>query len=338
MGIWRNLRFLVNALRMRFLSKRPIFLSHMITSDCDCRCETCNYWSLEKKDEMTISEIRDMLNDAYSTGMTDYIVWGGEPLLRRDLPEAIKHADSLGMDVSIITNGTKLPERIEEIADHLYALIVSIDHAEPEVHDRIRNKTGVYQSALNGIRKAKSFGDLNIYINCVVTEENVDSLEEIAGLAKELGVKISFEMMEVIEGYNEHLALDGREKREACLELIGLKNRGYSIANSIPYLESVAKQEEYNCPVPKVLVTVKWNGEVRICSTISEKLRPNANIDDLGNVREETFSDIFESPEYQKYVSAARDCSKCDLSYPRESAHLYSFDGRAISNFISRIL
>jgi len=333
----RNLRFLLCALRTRLVSGRPIFLSHMITSKCDCMCATCRYWTLGERDEMTMNEVCKMLDEARSAGMTDYIVWGGEPLLRSDLPQVVKHANSIGLDVTLLTNGSRLADRIEEIAGELYGIIVSIDHPEPKMHDKLRRQNGIFDKAVEGIKLAKSFEQLNIFINCVISKANVDQLEEMVKLAERLDVKITFEMMEVVKGYNERLALSREETTSAMQKLIHLKEEGRPIANSIAYFESVGNHSGYVCHVPKVLVTVEWDGKVRVCSTIAEEAKPKGNFE-LGNVKLEPLSKIFKSEEYEKYVKAAERCCKCYLSYPREIAMIYSFNREAIGNFFSKIL
>lgn len=145
-------------------------------------------------------------------------------------------------------------------------------------------------------------------------------------------------MMEPIERYNEHLALSQQETKSACRRLIKLKEEGHPISNSTAYFESVADKSKYSCHVPKVLVTVEWNGDVRVCSTISEDVRPDLDLDDLGNLRENRFSEIFGSSQYQEYINAAEECWKCDLSYPREIFHSYSLDRRSMRNFMTSIM
>ncbi|MGQ9468228.1 MAG: radical SAM/SPASM domain-containing protein [Nitrososphaerales archaeon] len=238
------------------------------------------------------SEICRMLDDAYSVGMTDYVVWGGEPLLREDLPEVAEYANSLGFDVTIITNGSRLVEKIDDIAKNLYGLIVSIDHPEPEEHDKLRKHPGIYQKAIEGIKLARRYQHLNIFINCVISKANIDQLERMVQLAEELKVKIAFEMMEVVKGYNEHLKPSHDEITRACDALIRLKKDGHPISNSLAYFRAVAERRRYSCHVPKVLVTVEWDGNVRICSTISDDAKPKLANENLGNVRREIFENI----------------------------------------------
>jgi MoaA/NifB/PqqE/SkfB family radical SAM enzyme len=323
---------------MRFLTHRPIFLSHMVTSRCDSRCITCAYWKLGNQPEMSTEEIKRMLEDAREFGMTDYVVWGGEPLLRPNLPEIVGFANRLGLDVTMITNGIRLSERIDEFARDLYGLIVSIDHPDPERNDRIRGRPGAYEAAVAGVKAARRYTHLNIFINCVISRANADGVEGMAELAKKLGVKISFEMMEVVKGYNEHLKLSPKETADVCRRLIALKRSGYPISNSYTYFKCVGEQRPYRCHVPKVVVTVQWNGKIRVCSTIADDVKPELEGEDLGDVRRQSFREIFRTPAYEAYVRAAERCHRCDLSYPREVSLMYSLNPEALRNFVLGIL
>lgn len=334
----RNLRFLYHMLNMRFRTHRPIFLSHMVTSRCDCKCVFCHYWKLGKKVEMNTGQVQRMLKDAWDTGFTDYVVWGGEPLLRRDLPKILSYANRLGLDNTVITNGNSLKKMIDEIGENLYGLIVSLDHPDPRRHDYLRGYNGIFHRAIQGVEEAKKFDHINIFINCVIHRENVGCLKDMAQLAKSLGVKITYEMMEVVKGYNEHLALTPGEVAKAAYELLKLKEEGYPVANSSSYFNALARHAKYRCHVPKVLLTVEWDGNVRICSTIAEECKPRLKDYILGNVTKRTFNEIFASKSYSEYVQEAERCWKCDLSYPREIALAYSFNGEAIRNFFGRIV
>ena len=58
---------------------------------------------------------------------------GGEPLLRKDLPELIRYAKSLGLVTSIITNGQLITAGwIESVSSHLDQIGISVDSALPE--------------------------------------------------------------------------------------------------------------------------------------------------------------------------------------------------------------
>ena len=114
---------------------------------------------------------------------------GGEPLLRQDLEEILAFSRSLPLHTSLITNGTLLKSRINEVAPYINGVVyVSLDGLE-KTHDTIRGVRGSFKKAVEGICAAKQ--KVPVTINTTVIAENVDEIEGVVELAKELGTKIS---------------------------------------------------------------------------------------------------------------------------------------------------
>ena len=76
---------------------------------------------------------------------------GGEPLVRKDLPELAKYATNKGMRAVISTNGTLIDRNMAKILKDvgLSYVGVSLDGGE-EVHDAFRGVKGAYKKALEG--------------------------------------------------------------------------------------------------------------------------------------------------------------------------------------------
>jgi len=136
---------------------------------------------------MSTPEIFKMLDEARAFGIGVYNAWTVEPLLRKDLPDILRHAKSLGLVTSLITNGLLLRQRAYELADLDY-LSVSMDGIKS-----YRELRGIdLQDVLDGIREAQKAGH-EILINCVISGKNLEELEDLVHLAESLGVWISFE-------------------------------------------------------------------------------------------------------------------------------------------------
>ena len=70
---------------------------------------------------------------------------GGEPLLRQDLVDILAFSRSLPLHTSLITNGTLLESRIDEIAPYINGVVyVSLDGLE-KTHDAIRGVSGTFR-------------------------------------------------------------------------------------------------------------------------------------------------------------------------------------------------
>ena len=93
---------------------REIYIT--LTAQCNLRCIGCRYG----RDFMAGSQlgwnlVRDLLDDAKRCGIKNVRLYGGEPLLHRDLPRIVEHAVNLGLHTWISTNGILLKERIDDL-------------------------------------------------------------------------------------------------------------------------------------------------------------------------------------------------------------------------------
>jgi len=69
-----------------------------------------------------------ILRRIYDSGACAVALEGGEPLLRKDLSEILAYSRSLPLQTSLVTNGTLLASKIDEIAQYINgAIYVSLD-------------------------------------------------------------------------------------------------------------------------------------------------------------------------------------------------------------------
>jgi MoaA/NifB/PqqE/SkfB family radical SAM enzyme len=251
--------------------KRPYVLSHGITARCNLQCRFCEYWK-NAGIEMSTPEIIRMLDDAHSFGIGVYNAWTAEPLLRSDLPEILHYAKGLGMMTSLITNGKLLSNRIHELEDLDY-LSVSVDGI-----DSYRELRGFnIQDVLEGIKAARSAGH-EILMNCVISGKNLDEIEDLVNLAKDLEVWISFEPInesEEIERkvWNELGIRDTAKYEEIIERLIELKKSGAPIINSGTYLKMIKSlKPDFNCHASDIIFHVAADGTIENCRSLKTPL------------------------------------------------------------------
>jgi len=187
-------RAMKNVLRGRILRHaRPIAMTFAVTYDCQCKCVQCSAGKHYRTDipELTTEEAKKLIDDSLNLGISVLAFTGGEPLLRDDIFDLIKHVNKKKAVPIIFTNGQFLTEEnINKLADAgLFCLYVSIDSPNPEEHDELRGMPGLFDTALKGIRIAKEkemFVGLSSYATQSSTKEG--RYKEIHNLAKELGL------------------------------------------------------------------------------------------------------------------------------------------------------
>ena len=96
----------------------------------------CPFWKRTSPDS-SLEQEKAILKRVYDSGAVGIAFEGGEPLLRNDLVEILAFSRSLPLHTSLITNGTMLESRIDEIAPYINGVVyVSLDGLE-KTHDAI---------------------------------------------------------------------------------------------------------------------------------------------------------------------------------------------------------
>jgi len=237
--------------------RAPLFCGHKLTYNCNLKCKMCPFWKRSNID-LTLEDEKVVLQRIYDSGACAIAFEGGEPLLRKDLAEILAFSRSLPLQTSLITNGTLLESKIDEITQNINgAIYVSLDGLE-KTHDAIRGVSGCFKKALQGITAASKKN--HVVINTTIMAENVHEIEDLVELAKELDVKIS---VAVAHDYfktetSDHLS---REIREIAKKLVELKKKGYPLINSISYFRVIAKEKKWICK-PWLTINVSPDGSL----------------------------------------------------------------------------
>jgi MoaA/NifB/PqqE/SkfB family radical SAM enzyme len=298
---------------------RPVILAHTINAECNLKCPFCPFWR-RKGEEMSKEEIFEFLRKCREFGIIVYNVWSTEPLLREDLGECLKFAKSLGMTTFVITNGTLLKDRLNQLRYCDY-LAVSIDGVKsyPEL------RGGNLDEVLEGIVMAKNAG-IRTSINCVLNGRNLDEVEALVRLAENLGVGILFEPVHeyrsIPEEIWEEIGIRDQDKYVKTVDkIIEMKQQGKPILNSFTYLKMIRNlKPEFRCRVNEVILHLGLNGKIESCSGVIGDFR-----DDLAELWSSWRKEAKSLPE---------DCDGCLFSGYVESSLLFNFDVRVMWNYL----
>ncbi len=141
---------------------RPYSVNIEVTLACDLRCFHCGSTAgRPRPDELTFDELKTCFHDLARLGGEEVCLLGGEPLLRRDWEALCREVGEAGLGLVMITNGMKVtPDVVRALAsmDHLNRIGVSLDAADPAVHDAIRGRKGAYERALRALFSLRDAG------------------------------------------------------------------------------------------------------------------------------------------------------------------------------------
>jgi len=308
-------RFVARLVTAR-LRGRPHTLSHLVTARCNGSCRTC-LWRDPERGELDTREVEWLYREAGRAGFAQVVVWGGEPLLRQDLPELLLAAHRAGLSTTLITNGWFLAERWPDLAGCVDTLILSLDDVG-DAHDRLRGLTGLYErleAFATGL--ARDPRRPLLLVNAVLSRLNPGALARVAPVVRRWGAGLYFCPMETGEmtsagfvGRRADLALPADDLRAAAVEAAALKSSGYPILTTRPYLELLARDpdvRDYVCRAPRALVTVEADGAIRDCLHTD---RPLAQVRDLRD-SDARLADVLSLPGRRRLVAEASACTKC---------------------------
>ena len=140
--------------------KRPVVVWN-ITRRCNLKCIHCYAHANETSsdNELDTEQGKKLIDDLAGFKVPVILFSGGEPLVRKDLPELAAYAVEKGMRAVISTNGTLISEKIARTLKEigLSYVGISIDGTE-KINDRFRGVKGAFKSAIEGIKNCQSAG------------------------------------------------------------------------------------------------------------------------------------------------------------------------------------
>jgi GTP 3',8-cyclase len=190
---------------------RPIEdLRVSVTDRCNLRCRYCmprevfgpDHGFVPRDEVLSFEEITRAVTAAASLGVRKVRLTGGEPLLRRDLPELVAMVAGVdGVDdVALTTNAVRLPEFARELADAgLDRVTISLDALDDAVFRAISDTPVSVDTVLAGVEAAIAADLHPVKVNTVLQRGVNDAeLEPLAAWARDTGVTLRFiEFMDV---------------------------------------------------------------------------------------------------------------------------------------------
>lgn len=167
----------------------PRWLLAELTYACPLQCPYCaNPINYAKHDsEISTEDWKRVLTEARKMGAVQLGLSGGEPLVRKDLTEIVKHARELGYYTNLITSGYGLTEeKIIELKeaglDHIQ---VSIQASSQELNDHIAGTTS-FEHKKHVAHLVKKHG-YPMVLCVVIHHENIHQMADILTMAEALG-------------------------------------------------------------------------------------------------------------------------------------------------------
>ena len=207
----------------------PSALKIEVTNRCNLRCAHCLAGSHRgARGELGLNEIGSLLAQAREMGVRTVALVGGEPLLRKDLPQIVDRVCNRGLAFSVSTNAVlATPELAAELKrPNLMKVSVSLDGTKA-FHDELRGCKGAHAAAVRGIRTLVEAG-IDVAVAMVVARSNWGMIGEVLETACAAGAHY-FVINDLIPtGRGDDMraqCLDAEEYRELTERMRGFRHQ-----------------------------------------------------------------------------------------------------------------
>jgi AdoMet-dependent heme synthase len=287
----------------------PFSVQLDLTYRCNEQCVHC-YLDHEDYGEMSTVEIKHLLAEMAHAGVFILTLSGGEIFLRKDLFEILEHARSLTFCIKLKTNAVLIREpqasRLRDLG--VQSVQISIYSHQPEVHDAITKVRGSLERSIRAIRFLKAQG-LRVILANVLMTENMQDYRGVRELAHSLGAEYTLDptITPKMDGDREILSLnaDDAALRQLFRDELFVGNAEEFCAP--PPLTDADSLAALPCSAGHTSCYISPYGEFYPCVQFPLS---------CGNVRQQSFIDIWRNSERLKEVRSIRlkdlsSCSQC---------------------------
>lgn len=298
-------------------SKVPVLVQWISTLKCDLNCRHCLSVSLDNDfTDMPLQAVMKLIDEIVEMGVEEFLVTGGEPLARNDLPLII---DYLGFrDQNWTLNTAVMPSAYQRktLTENSPGFVaVSLDGPR-EIHDSFRGRKGAWEEAIEAINFFKSLPGVRVCAGTTVTSINERFLEDTFQLVAASGADQWGIHLLVPEGraaYRSDLFLSKRQLRR-LIKFVARKRQYFNVemADEIGYLgnyEPLVRDFPLTCGAGKSQCVILPDGEVVPCTTLDRSFS-------AGNIHQTPLREIWEEGfnKLRKYEPEGK-CSEC-VYYP----------------------
>ena len=180
-----------------------------VTDRCNFRCVYCmpkeifgpDHQFLHRDQILTFEEITRLARIFTTHGVRKIRLTGGEPLVRKDLPDLISMLAQIpDLDLTLTTNGSLLPKHAQALKDAgLNRVTVSLDSLDNAIFKSMNDVDFPVEKVIEGMEAAAAVGLAPIKVNMVVKRGlNESSILPMARFFREKGYILRFiEYMDV---------------------------------------------------------------------------------------------------------------------------------------------
>lgn len=267
-----------------------------ITDRCNMNCIYChNEGHIGHSREMPVDTIVNIVEAASQFGIDRLKLSGGEPLIRKDLEDALTRLPDM-RDLSLTTNAALLKGRASSLKDAgLDRVNISLDTLDPDKYRMITNSaTGSFERVLDGIQEAIDAGLTPVKLNMVLLKNlNDNEIGDMLDFTRSYGGKVILQLIELMDFRDIPQYRINANDVEQSLLSVSSDVRVRELHKRKKYIINGA-EVEFVRPVDNTEFCANCN---RLRVTADGKLKPcllvSDNMVDVSNASKEELPDLF---------------------------------------------
>ena len=318
-------RYARDAVKLRPADGLPTQIHVSITDRCCLPCRMCDIWRIEPKAEMTTNEWKGVFDQVSDwAGAVGLNFAGGEPFLRKDIPELIEYATAMGFTVTANSNATLFNERkVQEVSEAgLDILYVSMDGFTAKTHDHMRGEIGTHDKVMRTLKLVDKVPNPRVIIAMIISRHSVRELKQMADWTREHGYQVVYQPLFnnfgreydpqwFVKSPHFPRAEDLAELDDALDYLIEIKENDGHVCNSVGqlkemkrYFRNPAVSNGLPCNAGHSDISLDPYGNLLLCFWLPP----------VGDVRKKPIPWMWESMQSQRRRWEAHNCPRtCNM-------------------------
>lgn len=148
------------------------------------RCNhNCSFCRLPDRSSLApLEKLKEVASQARQWGYSRVVVGGGEPTLRKDLPEFAAYLQSLNLSLGLITNGRMLlyPQLMQTLAVRgLDSVLLWLHAADAAIHDALVQTPGAFEQTTKVLAQLLQQPRIRVEIRTVLSSANIKRLPDL---------------------------------------------------------------------------------------------------------------------------------------------------------------
>ena len=293
----------------------PATVFFEVTKKCNLKCRHCfNNSGKKAQNELTLNEIKNIIDGIYEAGVFNVKITGGEPFARADIFDILNYLEKKEINYIIFSNGTIFNTEILhrlKLLKHLIKIRISIDGNEL-TNDLIRG-IGTYKLAISTLKQLSDNG-LPCELNYTITKSNYNQITEVSNVLidKHINCKINLGFVKISgRAYESNQYYFTENEIIKVVDTIDEQIKNSPNINVLHLLEPIyykLYKKSFGCPAGRLSLTIKSNGNVYACGLFSDH-------DELccGNTKSLSLIEIWNSKAFDRFrnLTCNSECNTC---------------------------